>query len=261
MRRFRPTLTLEGLYAVLSVAAEDGPVSYDRLAELCEASYGTVGNHAALLSDGRGKQPGARLLVRTRGDDRRAKTLVLSRAGRAVAGLFASVSDDRTSSTETLRNRVLPALRLVLKKEPDLNLTAFSALLYITQHNMLFAHQGIPAATIAQALGISNLPRILARLSGEAGCGLIELTTNPQDRRITLPAPSNAGLSLVTSVAGALLGRLPSPVRRPKPESLLRAESPETVRTFSDQDFDIVDFDEIDWGEPSDKDRDTGDQA
>jgi hypothetical protein len=247
VRRFRPTLTLSGLHAVISVAAEDGPVSYERLAELCGVDYKTAAIYAAVLSDGRGQQPGAKLLVRVPGHDRRAKNLVLSRAGRVVVSQFAAVTGDKYSCLDSLKDAILPALRMTLKAASDINLTTFSVLLYVAQNNTRFAHYGEPAATIAQALNLTNLPRNLAKLAGEDGGGLLELLKNPKNRHIVLPKLSQTGLSLVAKIAAVLQDKEPDQVRQPKAESLRKAETPEDVRNFTQADFDVIDVDDIDW--------------
>jgi DNA-binding MarR family transcriptional regulator len=249
VRSFKPSLTLSTLHAFLSVAAEDGPVTYDRLAHLCGGDYRKAAISAAVLSDGRGTQPGMKLLRRVQGRDKRAKVLVLSRTGRAVADLFGSVSGNEAPTAGTLRDNVLPALKVALQSAPDINLSAFAIFLYIAQNNARFAYHGDPAVTIAQALHITNLPRNLVRLSTEEGIGLIELKSSPHDRRLRLPALSRAGLTLVANIAAVLQGTRPSPVLQPKPESLTRATSPDDVRRFTDEDFDAIDVDVFDWGE------------
>ncbi len=130
---------------------------------------------------------------------------------------------------------------------PNINMTAFCVLLYVTQHNERFAYYGDPAAIIAQALDITNLPRNLEKLSIENGVGLLELQKNPRDRRVRLPNLSARGLELMANIAAKIRNQPPSPVSRPKPESLERAPSPENVRDFSQEDFDIFDIDAIKW--------------
>tara|TARA_R110002012_G_scaffold278195_1_gene465754 strand:+ start:1056 stop:1949 length:894 start_codon:yes stop_codon:yes gene_type:complete len=249
VRRFKPTLTLSSLQAIITVAAEEEPVSYDRLAELCGVDYTTAAFHAAILSDGRGRRPGANLLIRepAPGHDRRAKNLVLARGGRAIANLFATVNVETASSADFLKCSILPALRMALNAAPDLNLTTFSVLLFVAQNNVRFAHYGEPAATIADALGLTNLPRNLAKLAEADGGCLLELMKNPNDRRITLPTLTQAGLSLVANIAAVLQDKEPDQVRQPKAESLRQAETPEDVRNFTQADFDVIDVDEIDW--------------
>lgn len=253
MRLLRPTITLEGLHALLCIAAEGKATSYERLAELCGTDYTTAAIYAALLSDGRGNQQGADLLCRIPGHNRRARSLILSGTGQHIARLFSSVPDTLYPLPDALRATVLPALQVAMAVAPNINLTAFCVVLYITQHNERFAHYGDPAATIAQALDITNLPRNLTKLSVDTGVGLLELHKNPLDRRVTLPSLSAVGLTLMSNIAARLREETPSPVFRPKPESLARAPKPEDVKHFSQDDFDVIDIDTIDWSDPSDQ--------
>lgn len=168
--------------------------------------------------------------------------MILSRTGRAVASLFGSVAGGEAPTAETLRERILPALKLALQHAPDINITVFSVLLYIARNTDRFAYHGDPAITIAQALRITNLPRNLSSLSQE-GAGLIELHSSPNNRKLRLPGLSNTGMVLIANIAAVLQGKRPSPVLQPKIESLERAESPADVQNFTAEDFDAIDVD------------------
>ncbi len=240
------------MHATLSVAAEGKPTSYDRLAELCGTDYKTAAIYAAVLSDGRGHQPGADLLCRIPGPDRRARALVLSQTGQEIAQLFCTVPATECSKLDALRTLILPALQMAMICAPNLNMTAFCVLLYITQHNERFAYYGDPATVIAQALGITNLPRNLEKLSVENGVGLIELQKNPRDRRVRLPNLSARGLELMANIAAKMSNQTPRPVARPKPESLAKAPKPEDVRDFTQEDYDLFEIDIMSWPEPDD---------
>lgn len=253
VRLLRPTLTLAGLHASLSVAAEDKPTSYERLAELCDIDYTTAAIYAAVLSDGRGHQPGADLLSRVPGADRRARALVLSQLGEEIAELFGTVPETNCARPYALHRTILPALRMAMAVAPNINMTTFCVFLYATQHNERFAYYGDPAVTIAHALGITNLPRNLEKLSVEHGVGLLELQKNPLDRRVTLPKLSTRGLELVANMAAKLREQVPSPVSSPKPQSLERASTPDDIKDFSQDDFDAIDIENIDWSAPLDE--------
>lgn len=261
VRAFKPTLTLSGLHSVLAVAANDAPISYGELAEVVGLSYSTTSIQAAILSDGRGSQPGLKLLKRLPGRNRREKCLVVSRTGRAVAKLFCGVestaavqqaSGDVKIPEETyrrLQETVIPALKVALQVAPDINLTTYSVLLFIAQNSERFGHFGDPSSHIAKELGISNLPRNLAKLSdgssGRHGLALVELRKSPADRRVTHPSLSKKGLAVVANTAARLLEKAPSPVRQPKGEKLLEAGSPEDVAGFDDEDFDIIEINKL----------------
>tara|TARA_R110002074_G_scaffold106309_1_gene229423 strand:- start:235 stop:993 length:759 start_codon:yes stop_codon:yes gene_type:complete len=247
VRQLRPTLTLAGLHASLCVAAQDEPTSYDRLAELCGCEYKTAAIYAAILSDGRGHQPGADLLCRISGADRRARALVLSQTGEKIAELFSTVPDTQNGRRDALQRTILPALHMAMTAAPNINMTTFCVLLYATQHNARFAYYGDPASKIAQALDITNLTRNLEKLSVANGAGLLELLKSPRDRRVTLPKLSSSGLALTANIAAKLREQMPSPVSRPKPESLERALTPEDVKKFSQGDFDAIDIESINW--------------
>lgn len=136
---------------------------------------------------------------------------------------------------------------MAMTAAPNINMTTFCVLLYVTQHNERFAYYGDPAAKIAQALDITNLPRNLEKLSVGNGAGLLELLKSPRDRRVTLPKLSTRGLELTANIAATLREQKPSPVSRPKPESLERAPTPNDVKNFSQDDFDAIDIGTLKW--------------
>lgn len=246
MRRFKPKLTISGLAGVLTVAAHKEALGLQRYAELTGTDYKTAVIQAALLSDGRGRQPGANLLRRVSGSDRRSKALVLSRAGRIVAGMFVdAVRSYETKNSEVIETKLLPALHVLLKHAPDMNLTAFCVFLFIIQNNEKFGYDHEPASIISEQLDLTNLTRNLSRLAnGEKGksWGLIEVVQSRVDGRKTHPLLSTTGLTLAANLASRLAGHDVGIVKRAKAQSLNRAKSPEDVKFFSDSDFEIVDI-------------------
>lgn len=248
MLRFKPTLTLTGLQAVLEVVAQEQPIDYDEFSRLLGLDYHAATAQAGLLSDGRGNKPGLKLLKRVPGSNRQQKQLIPSRTGRAVASLFAAAplgGLDDDPSIERLRQAVLPALRRIRREAPGLSLSTLCILLFITQNNDGFCYEGNPAKTIAETLQLTSLPRLLVQLSDEpsdmSGLGLIVLRKSTKDRRVTIPALSDAGASLMARLAADLRIKPPSPIRKPKAASLRNAASPAEVRTtFDDDDFDII---------------------
>lgn len=152
---------------------------------------------------------------------------------------------DDDMKVERLRQAVLPALRRIRHEAPSLSLSALCIVLYITENNDGFCYEGNPAKTIADALQLTNLPRLLVQLSDEpgdmSGLGLIALRKSAKDRRVTIPALSDAGAALMARLAADLRNKPPSPIRKPKAASLRNAASPAEVRTsFDDDDFDII---------------------
>lgn len=223
-------------------------------------SYSSAQIQAALLSDGRGKQPGLNLLVRVQGEDRRQKKLILSPAGTKIADRYIWGENELSLSSpnwSALPDAVLPALAHVLSVAPDINLGTFCVLLYVVEHNPKFGLDGCPSITITKELGISNLPRHLAVLSTGSKTGkdldLIEMIANKgSDKRVVVPSLTGKGLQLIANVAAALQQKKPSPVKTPKPERLADDASQEDVNAFIDDDFD---FNEIVWmgSEPDDE--------
>lgn len=243
-------------------------MTYEALAMAQGQSYSTTSIQAAILSDGRGKQTGLRLLQRVPGRDRREKCLVVSRTGRAIAKLFAGLdagarektecgSQDLEAVADHLKARTLEALSVVLQAAPDVNLTTFCVLLFVAQNGERFGHYGDPSASISETLGISNLSRNLAKLAGGSdgrpGLGLVEFKSSPTDRRVKLPCLSEQGLALVMQIAAALLESAPSPVRRAKDIKLQEASGPEAVVHFDDNAFDIIELDDIHWRQDENK--------
>lgn len=239
-------------------------MTYDALAAQTGDTYSTTAIQAAQLSDGRGIQPGLHLLQRVPGADRRQKCLIPSRLGQAVARLYAdvtrndedigSISDIDTVRREVLREIILPAIRLVLDRAPDMTLANFAVLLFCARHQGRFGHYGDGVAIITDALGMTNLPRNLTRLANGArnqpGYGFMVLRTSDVDKRVTLPELTNVGLRLIAWFAAALQHKSPSPVRRPKERSLHAATSPDDVyAVFDDDDFDWSD---MEWPEQND---------
>ncbi len=255
---FKPSLSLAGLHAVLTVAAAREPVGYDALAARLDQSYATTSTMAGALSDGRGRRPGLKLLRRVSGEDRKQKKLEASRTGYALARLFVKTAiskavfenkgavDEKYILSDQLYSRILPSLRLALNVASDIQLSTFCVLLYVCQNQEKFGYQGEHSSVIAQKLGLSNLSRSLDRLAegyaGYLGYKLLELHKKSTDRRVTLPSLSDAGARLMSDIAAQLRQKPPSVVLKPKPESLHRAKGPSEIKDFDDGDFDNIEW-------------------
>lgn len=258
VRAFKPTLTVNGLHAVLSVAASyPRPVLYEDFARSTGQAYNTAAIQAAQLSEGRGKLAGLRLLRRVPGADRKQKMLELSRTGKAIAQLFHGApgcSDQECA--EYLSTTILPVLDLLRKEAPSLALGSFCVFLAVTQNAERFGARGDASGLIADQLGLSNLPKHFEHLASGSdkrpGLELVELQRHAQNRRIVLPKLTNKGLRLVANIAAGLQHKPPSLVRYPKEAKLRTAASPDDVRAFSDDDFDV---DEIEWLRSDDDDN------
>lgn len=257
VRKFKPTLSLRGLQTVLTVAAAQKALTFSEVAALTGQSYSVTSIQLAILSDGRGKQPGLKLIRRVPGDDRRQKKVILTRAGAIMAGLFIPNPEGRRVSPDDLpilRLNVLPAVRLLHKEAPNITLGTLCVLLYIIQHNQRFGFEGVPSVTISQDIGISNLPRHLENLStgrrSREGLGFVEMISgNAHDRRVVVPRPTDKARDLMANVAATLQQKKPSPVKIAKPDALKNAASPADVDNFNDDDFDFTD---IEWVPPPD---------
>ncbi len=250
MRKRKPTLSLRGLQTVLTVASAREALTYNSVRDATRQTYSSTSIQLALLSDGRGKQPGMGLIRRVAGEDRRQKKVLITQSGAEIANIFLQKPEDATASVADLaefRETILPALRQVLTVAPDITLGTFCVLLYLVQHNERFGLKGSASVTISNDLHISNLPRHLANLStgsgSREGLGLIEMIADQEnDRRVVVPAPSQKGLNLVANVAATLQRKKPAPVKTPKPERLAQDATMEDVAGFGDDDFDFTDI-------------------
>ncbi len=255
VRAFKPNLTVNGLYAVLSVAASyPQRVSYEAFTQATGQVYNSAAIQAAQLSEGHGKRVGLRLLRRVAGADRKQKMLELSRTGRAVACLFCDVSEYADQDcAEYLSSTILPVFGMVRREAPSLTLGTFCVLLAVTQNLERFGAWGDPSGIIADKLGVSNLPKHFEHLGSGSekrlGLGLVELQRHAQNRRIVLPKLTDNGLRLVANIAAGLQHKSPSLVRYPKEDKLRASPSPGDLQVFSDDDFD---FDEVEWLRPGD---------
>lgn len=254
VRAFKPTLTVSGLHAALSVAASyPHAVAYEQFASLTDQPYNSAAIQAAQLSDGRGKLAGLRLLRRVPGADRKQKLLLPSRTGRAVARVFCNSPDvSDQDCAKYLSETILPVFHMVRQQAPSIKLGTFCVLLSVTQNTERFGARGVPSGLIADQLGLSNLPKHFENLSSGSdkrpGLELVELHRHPHNRRIMLPEVTEKGLRLVANIAAALQHKAPSAVRFPKEEKLRDAPSPDDVKEFSDDDFD---FNDIEWLPPN----------
>lgn len=255
VRAFKPNLTVNGLHAVLSVAASyPERVSYEYFTQATGQVYNSAAIQVAQLSEGHGRRVGLRLLRRVPGSDRKQKLLELSRTGRAVARLFCDVSGcEDQDCAEYLSATILPVFEVVRREAPGINLGTLCVLLAVTQNAERFGAWGDPSGIIAEKLGVSNLSKHFEHLSSGSekrpGLGLVELQRHAQNRRIVLPKLTEKGLRLVANIAAALQHKPPSAVRFPKEDRLHAVPSPDDVQTLSDDDFN---FDEIEWVQPDD---------
>lgn len=250
IHRLRPTLSVDGIFAILTVAADVRPTRYETLVEAMGVPYASVAALAAQLSEGRGRRRGLMLLKRLPGSDRRQLVLGTTKLGRAVARRFAMIGADQIDQTRVhsrLRDALLPALSVARDQAPHLPLSTFCVLLCIAEHAKDFGGEGQPANLISKRTGIVNLPKHFAILAngtpGKPGLGLIELQKSARDRRVVLPKLTDHGVSTVALLAAALLSKDPSPVRFPKEEKLREANSPEDVERFGDDDFNVKGLD------------------
>jgi hypothetical protein len=214
-------MSVRALHSILTVAIASEPLSYTALRLREDEPYNFIASSIALLSDGRGKQKGANLLLRVPGVDRRSKCVTASAKAEAHAIYLASIfgltnrhprlSDDACFAQaviDNIRVRILPALREILKVDPNMNITTLSVFLFICCNNQNFGHLKWPTKAIAEELNITNLPRNVSLLSSglsrEPGLELIALEPDPDDYRVMVPFPTEKGAELVASITGAL---------------------------------------------------------
>lgn len=244
--RLRPTLTVDGLFALLSVGAQAQPMTYDMLADKMNATYPSVAALAGQLSEGRGRRRGLMLLKRLPGSDRRQILLGATKLGFAIARRFACVGSDQVDGTTVqsrLTDSILPALSAARDQAPNLTLSTFCVLLFTAEHGADFGGKGQAANFISKSTGIVNLPKHFAILTDadaeEPGKGFIKIEQHSLDRRVVLPRLTDKGVSVVASIAAALRSKEPAPVRFPKSEKLREADCLEDVKRFGEEDFDI----------------------
>lgn len=210
-------------------------MGFREVAEAAEIEYGQATHQIAQLADGKGSDPGLKLLVRQKEEGRRSSFVEPSRTGKAIACRFAMPSERDRALTldaderaellvEHLKQSILPALREITTRTHGLSLGSFCVLLYVTLKQSEIGFEGQPLREISSSIGISNVPRHISFLSDgtpkRKGLGLIELAQNPEDRRLTLPKPSEAGIELMTAISSRLLHRPVAELRRPKPEAI-----------------------------------------
>ncbi|WP_171239234.1 hypothetical protein [Ruegeria sp. HKCCA5491] len=122
-------------------------------------------------------------------------------------------------------------------------------MLYVTLKQSEIGFEGQPLREISSSIGISNVPRHISFLSDgtpkRKGLGLIELAQNPEDRRLTLPKPSEAGIELMTAISCRLLHRPAAELRRPKPEAIEALDFPDDVAKLKKGDYDYIDPDSL----------------
>ncbi len=260
VRRFKPTLTIGQMRTALTVAASTRPMGFREVAEVAEIEYGQATHQIAQLADGKGSDPGLNLLVRQREEGRRSSFVVSSRTGKAIACRYVlSAERDRAVTldaderaellAEHLKQSILPALHEITTRSQRLSLGSFCVLLYVTLKQFEIGFEGQPLREISSSIGISNVPRHISFLSDgtpkRKGLGLIDLAQNPEDRRLTLPKPSEAGIELMAAISSRLLHRPAAELRRPKPEAIEALESPDDVVKLKKGDYDYFDPDAL----------------
>lgn len=263
MRRFKPTLTVNSLHAVLTVvAAYPKPVSFKDFAHRTGQAYNNAAIQAAQLSEGRGQQPGLGLLCRVPGDDRKQKMLLPTSDGLKIALELTAkpgVCDGDRVDQDFLSSTILPVLDLSRQEVPHLALGTLCVLLAVAQYGERFGARGERSGWISEKLGVSNLPKHFAKLArpDDGRPALIELIENQENARITLPKLTERGLTIVANMAALLRHKAPDPVRYPKEDKLQAAKSADDVQYFSDEDFN---FSEIEFLKPGDDSQDSSDQ-
>lgn len=256
VRRFKPTLTIAQLRTALTVSASTRPMGFREVANSAEIKYGQATHQIAQLADGKGSDPGLKLLVRQKEEGRRSSFVKPSRTGKAIACCYAlpeerdsALTLDAVKRSEMLaahlKQSILPAFNEVTSRAQGLSLGSFCVLLHVTLKQFEIAFEGRPLHEVSSSIGISNVPRHISFLSEgtpkRKGLGLIELTRNPEDRRLTLPKPSEAGIELMTAVCSRLLHRPAAQLRRPKPTSIEALDAPVDAATLKKDDFDYID--------------------
>lgn len=253
--RSNSSISFSGLQAVLTVAAARGPLDYDALSARLDQSYATTSTMAGALSDGRGPKPGLGLLKRVPGEDRKQKKLTPTEDGYAIAKRFAKSSlakaaightesvDEKITLSDHLTHRSLPAVKIMLRSAPEIQLSTACALLYVCQNQRRFFEDQEHSSIIAEELRLSNLTRTLDRLAdGYAsfpGFGLLELHKKPTDRRVTLPGLSPAGSSLLSSMAARLQELPAEAVLKSHQESMVLAPEKEDMEQAEDDGLEL----------------------
>jgi hypothetical protein len=256
VRRFKPTLTIAQLRTALTVAASTMPMGFREVANSAEIQYGQATHQIAQLADGKGSDPGLKLLVRQKEEGRRSSFVKPSRTGKAIACCYTLPEERDRASTldavartellaEHLKQSILPALNEITSRTQGLSLGTFCVLLHVTLKQFEIGFEGRPLHEVSSSIGISNVPRHISFLSDgtpkRKGLGLIELAQNPGDRRLTLPKPSEAGIELMTAISSRLLHRPAAQLRRPKPTAIEALDSPVDAATLKKDDFDYID--------------------
>lgn len=246
-RRARPTLSVNALRTVLTVAQAGSAISYQELAKQLGHDAGATAHQVAALADGRSGRSGLELLERLPGDRASSRRVVCSADGAVLAGQFLFPTDEPLASPAAvarIRPRILPALETVLRRNPDLTLGSLCAFLYIAEHPEAFAYDGQPIKLITEAIGLHNLPKHLAVLEqgvdGDHQSRLIGFQVNDYDRRVRLPYLTGAGLALQCELIEVLTGQPIEPPRLPLPEALDGLNSPADVHLLGDDDFDDI---------------------
>ncbi len=232
---------------MLTVAAADGPLPYQDLADMTGQDYTPLAHQIAALADGRDRHTGLGLLERQPGRHARARLVTCTPEGRNFAQRFViprkMPAPDGAEASLRL-DRSLSALDAVLERNPKLSLGTFCVYLFIATHPEDFAYEGLPTRIIAEALTLSNLPKHLKILEtgikGAPPSQLIGFHINEYDQRIRLPFLTKAGVALQCALVAALTGKTVEAPRLPHATALDHLESPEDIAQLTDEDFDDI---------------------
>lgn len=231
-------MSLQGLRTVLTVAAAGESLSYADLAYHLQQPYEATAHQIGGLSEGRGKRPGQKLLVRC--GDTGARQVSCSMLGTAIARRFVTPGlSNPEACRDDLRTRILPAIDAALARQP-FSLGTFCVYLYVATHQKDFAVEGRPTRAISEGTGVHNLARHFRLLEGDRASpskGLLRFEHHDYDGRTRLPRLSDAGLRLEVDLVEAVTGRAVPQVRLPRPEALDRLDSYDDIDQLDEADF------------------------
>ena len=232
---------------MLSVAAAgDQELPYDGIASLTGLDYNAAIYQVAQLADGRGGQPGLRLLALSPLDRSRKRGVSLAEDGWNLARIFVSDEEqqDGAGIADAIRQGPLQAVQIASEEMPGISLGTLTVLLFVAQLQRSFGFDGLAARTLEGKLGISNLPRHLSALAegsdGKPGYGVLSLLPHATDKRVKLPELTERGHQLVSRIAAAVIGEnLVAPLR-PRPEKLDALDDPGEIQWLGPEDYEPV---------------------
>jgi len=237
------------LRTVLWVAASGRPnVTYSDAAVSAGLHYNSAVYQIGQLGEGRGGQPGLGLVSLNPLDTFGRRSLLLAGKGAELIQSFLSAAD----SGKLFEPGCYPvhgpirALSLAAEKLPALSLGTLTVLLEVARLQQKFAYEGLAARSMNATLNISNLPRHLAILSdgskGRSGHGLIKLLPHGSDARKKLPELTDKGHELLSQMAAGVVSEKVVAPKRPKPEVLIRLDSPRNIVDLDEDAFIEIEF-------------------